>query len=840
MSVNAALLGTAPLGLWPIVPPTSGAAAPKNVWVSPACEIAVKWGPLSDPSLRGRLESGFVTVLATFSVASVTVPVQDGVAVVPPMQWPVDDDGLVESALTFKIGLKGCSPNPIGGVCTMSEQVRALAKPMVYFANPMWTVAELSQNGRLAQDVGSLENPGVAFSVELRTEYAHSPQQSMVVEALCEGERKSLATVAAELSALSSSRRECIAAFVQERFGADAAERCVQWMVQCPEHSWSQMQMMDPAQMHEFSDSLSENNRQAYLLTLCSALQQCLVELGRDQGVRDGAVAGVAEVHAGCATPTQRALLVQRMVCATTRSLTCNSTYTFDAGVEGFVFKAQGKKMVAIARGASEVRVLSGYMTKNGESQDLAGLPDVGSLRLRENLMQSARASLAAYEGQVPDADLKHALNQTYVEQNAERKSGDCEDLAFACRCAVRSVLHYGGEPYAENEELCQAMALALDTLLPDEQETHAALVALAHAFRAGMYEATQSHGDKTCELGVGLVYARGSHISAQTRGGAVHNTLPHDAEAVHAQMRSELPALAGHAVCMWLETADTTKHGDVEVARIVGWHPHEGTADVRVAEGIGSDTRRVQLEDTERSTMGRYDMYNNVELNGCDAHNVMTNFAADSSTSTAGRRAPERSVASRLSFNASQVSDPACDASTFYRYAMACGRFYVLTCDGGKTGLLQGGADARVVGTQTGAWLCREAGGRHVVPCANLVLSKANTDAPHKEMIGVTTNMGDEERRLLKMAAGATRGLYPCLGRLCVSARQTHFRLMPTASMRPPLDGTKINCFQPAAPLGFGCAVELAERETVRASLRALQVSNLNSHVASYEWHGA
>ena len=195
------------------------------------------------------MEDGFVTVVATFSRTSVTVTVHNGEAVFAPMQWLVEDSGRIESALTFKVGLHGCAPNKIGTSNCMSEQVRALATSIVYYGNSTWTVAEMSRNGFLSKEVGSLENADVTFTVQVETRYMPTPQQAQLVHALCADKRETLADIEAELVALSNNRRKLIMDLVGAHGDGADVERAERWFVRCPESSFSQMGFMDSTQM---------------------------------------------------------------------------------------------------------------------------------------------------------------------------------------------------------------------------------------------------------------------------------------------------------------------------------------------------------------------------------------------------------------------------------------------------------------------------------------------------------------------------------------------------------------------------------------------------------------
>ena len=466
---------------------------------------------------------------------------------------------------------------------------------------------------------------------------------------------------------------------------------------------------------------------------------------------------------------------------------------------------------------------IDAIMGKNGESQDLAGLINVGTMHVRDTCMRQFRASAIASKS-VLDARSKHTFDAVMAEidrvQNANLMLGDCEDTAFANVSAMQAASMYNTEA-----EFDVDIDRTLAVVLSHDCASHDGIKTILRGYRTACLES-----DPREFVGTSLVWARGAHLDAQVMKGNGDKT-PRTIQALKTDFEvSQSEGMAGHAVCTTFKITKPISTPDgLCLAEVVNWKTHEGTADTRLYAGGSLDEMHVAFDETgiEANDIKKY---NGMDMNCVAGENVMSLYMARRSTATCQAKFPTVPV----TFTGQQVCDPCDNVSSFYRYAIAFSQFYVFTHEDGINGLMMQ-ADSHQIGQP--ATCCESAS--KLLSCASMVLGQQEQGrdvvVPTARPIAICAPISSHERNLISTVAWAHRAMYPTLDNLLESAKETKFYLMPTMEAGHCVDGVKVGSF---LRVGDGDMTnELRLRDQMAKSVGADAVRNLNSHAFSFVW---
>lgn len=818
-------------------------------FVSPQIEMYIEWGPVASQSFVGDLKSGVGVVFLTCSPKPVVMPIACGKCVVPKTNFPVDDCGRVTAAMVLKIGMQGNSPNPVSNEI-VSASVHATAKPVTFLSTIVVPLTDLCVDNKMIECTGhSLEIPDIIFKVKMKTRYIPTPEQLNLVKSLNTENRIALTAISEHLEAASKQRIEKIMGFIEARAGKENADECKRGFVSCPEQSWNSMGAMDSAQMTELGLQYTKVLRDRYTIPLVAAAQQTLCSL-----MQEGRPCDLLEVSSNvCATKEGRTKvqsLIQRHV---EEWVACNSCYTYDAGLDSFSMSSNLEEIQSLlsklAHGTLGVggRVglrrrrrlnptrthrcnchacigqvntglsLDGIVNKSGESQDLAGLINVGTMYMRNKTMSTYKQQLALNKANIPPERVQAALREANRVQNANLILGDCEDMAFAMTAVMQAPKMYDSQ-----EEFDVDVDKTLKSILASDPASHAAIKKVLEGYRTACLEASPHEFVSTS-----LVFARGANLADQALT-ITSDETPKTLNAIKTDFEcSQKNGMAGHAVCTNFSIKDPVTVDGVCVAEIINWQTREGTADTLLLPRSSLEKMHLSFVCKEPAIQA----FSGKDVNSCAGHNIMGQYFAHTALDTCQAKFPN----SKLLFNPQQVCDPIDHRSSFYRYSIAFGSFYTVTHENGVRGLLD--STQNHIGLLQNDSSDKKRG--NMMSCASMVLGQqrqqCNSTLPMSLPIGISVPISNQEREYLHMVAFCHRALYVTHDDLLNSAKETGFYLMPTRVAGHGVDGVKCNSF--VAVTNGDMATELNARSQVARAVGADAVRHLNSHTFSLTW---
>lgn len=823
----------------------------------PDIDMSISWGPTSSKTLYGDMKSGIAVVFLTCSPMPLVLSINDGKCVVPRTVFPVEDCGRVVGEMVVKMGILGNSPNATSSDVVVS-MLHNISKPVTFMATVSMPLHELCVDNKTTKLVTtSLENPDVTFHVSILSRYVPSPAQTMLVQMLSSPGRKTVDQLRLDLQNCSNERVQKILTFLETNVGSSAATECAKGLVRCPQESWNSMGAMDPTQMTELNMQYTKVMRDRFMLILVAAAQQSLSGMGVEHHERaikettslrmmgfqnlNPTMDLMRVAHFMCATPETRAALRSTMQTHIEEWVACNSCYTYDACMNTFALQNKHDLSTAIPTLSSMYGnhhipytqkhkhprgkcvncnqnfgvLFDGVVGNGGESQNLAGLINVGTLHVRRSLMRSVKANITSQGKKISDCDVSAVMRESDRMQNASLMLGDCEDMAFENTAAMQAVLMYESEVEFDHD-----IDKTMRAILPHDQSSHEAIKHVLHGYRAACLEANPCHFTATS-----LVYARGANLSDQTLS-VNENDAPKTMRALKTDFEtSKNSGMAGHAVCTNFEITPPKFVDGLCVTEILNWQTREGTADT-ILLPLKS---REQVQLSFHTTDPELQKYSGRNLNSCFGHNVMAKYLAHKSTETCQAQFPD----SKLTFCPQQACDPGDNVSSFYRYAIAFGSFYVFTHENGLSGLLESkkNISENIVGFSRPS--------QPMLQCASMVLGQQRQqgldDVPESRPIGITVPISASERDMISALAWTHRALYPTLDNLLVSAQETNFYLMPTVVAGHRVEGVKCNTFLRATT--GDVETELRARAQIAQVLGADAVRHLNSHMFSLTW---
>ena len=813
---------------------------PVHTYRMPAIELTVHISSCAEPLVKGRLDHGFVTVLASFSRTSVTVPVQEGTAAIPPTLFTVHDSGAVKATLIFKLGVLGEKPLR-SDECVGEQEVFNATRPVVYMANVEWPLEAL--NGELQQTAVGAENRKFQFSV---TGKAHAAVP--LPAEFFSGNRTSLEEARMRLNTMRCMRAGKLHSTIARVCGEQRADECMQYVPMCAQDSFVGLPHCDIEQLHALRDAVATVHRDTYMMYLLPAAQLVLgAEAARNANSIDRAGLLVA---AADRLSADRKELMKRLFDATRRVATSRSTYAYDAGLGGLLMQP----------GTHEC-LMTPATTPRGESQNTGGLVAAGTRAVRGQALAQiqqrhareacAAKAIATRAGQ-PTSQIERreaALqNLAHVMQFEGFLVGDCEDMSTLIENTVRSLTKY-----AQPIDLRRVADRVLAQLLPHDTASHQALKTLLCGAHVAALEAERK--DNLC--GMALVLARSAKMGQEqglvSHAQDVYQPGAHvSAQNVYDTLLEESAESGGHAVFTAYSVTDSTEVSPGVFACRVrpDFTTYEGTADVQTRPHLGNTREPVAFD--KSCVPSHYLALESSGMNACVARNIKNAYMADRATYTVHTHPAFANVglASELHFFAAQCSDP-CDKDTsFYRFAMSLGPHAIISCDGDVE---EFGRAVAAGAAQMGAVAGVDTDEARLAPAASMVLAQNAAATGPKiigelatagsspeiigeqagsspEIIGLRIPASEEEKKLIGVFAEATQGLFPSLDQLLQSAQQTNFYLLPT-STRPEPAGARVHCLMPAAPLAAGWEVEMAAREHVSALLGASGWSGNTSH---------